>query len=79
MNNECNSMEGYKKNISDIEKKAPCYYAIDFDIPADITKGYITTDKKNFEYETSISEIKSMMKTQIRIYYSKRSPHLLLL
>ncbi|KQB36765.1 DNA-directed RNA polymerase subunit A'' [Acidiplasma cupricumulans] len=63
-----------KKNISDIEKKAPCYYAIDFDIPADITKGYITTDKKNFEYETSISEIKKYDENTDKDLLFKKKP-----
>ena len=40
-----------------LKKKAPCKYAVDADISADITDAYITTDKKFFTYRLRLTGI----------------------
>ena len=46
-----------KKNMELLKKKAPCKYAVDADISADITDAYITTDKKFFTYRLRLTGI----------------------
>ncbi len=44
-----------KKNMETLKKKAPCKYAVDAEISADITDAYITTDKKFFTYRLRLT------------------------
>ena len=47
-----------KKNMDLLRKKTPCKYAVDSEVPEDITNAYVTNDKKTFGYRMRITEIR---------------------
>ncbi len=52
-----------KSNIEKIIQNAPCYYGIDYMPGKNVSSGYITTDKSNFEYEAKISSVEEFKKS----------------
>ncbi len=61
-----------KKNVELFSKKTPSKYAVDFEIPNEISEAYVTTDGKSFIYRLSLGE-KSSFKDSKNILKKKKT------
>ncbi len=61
-----------KTHVSELKRRVPCDYAVDFDLK-DIAAddGYITTDKKHFQYYVRIADISGYKESESQVVKKK--------